>query len=52
MGIRTPDLLHAIQRQHVHGCPSAQVTVLVRPLQSTRVQTCCGTFLLYHLMGM
>jgi hypothetical protein len=47
MGIRTPDLLHAIQRQPVHPCVSAQVTVLPRPLRSARVQACCGTFLLY-----
>ena len=46
--IRTPDLLHAIQRQPVHPRPSAQVTVLPRPLRSARVQACCGTFLLYR----
>ena len=28
MGIRTPDLFHAINRQHVHRNTSAQVTVL------------------------
>ena len=28
MGIRTPDLLHAISRQPVHRSPSPQVTVL------------------------
>jgi hypothetical protein len=48
MGIRTPDLLHAIQRQTVHHSIPVQVTVLPRPLQSTRVQACCGTFLLYR----
>jgi hypothetical protein len=31
MGIRTPDLLHAIPRQHVHPRPSVQVTVPERP---------------------
>jgi hypothetical protein len=48
MGIRTPDLLHAIQRQPGHPRVSAQVTVLPRPLQSTRVQACCSTSLLYR----
>jgi hypothetical protein len=47
MGIRTPDLLHAIQRQPVHPRVPVQVTVLPRPLRSGRVQACCGTFLLY-----
>jgi hypothetical protein len=47
IGIRTPDLLHGIQRQPVHPRVSAQVTVLPRPLRSARVQACCGTFLLY-----
>jgi uncharacterized protein (DUF1778 family) len=50
MGIRTPDLLHAIQRQPVHSSPSPQVTVPSRPLRSTRVRACCGTFLLYGPM--
>jgi hypothetical protein len=48
MGIRTPDLLHAIQRQPVHPRLSLQVTVLPRPLRSARVRACCGTFLLYR----
>jgi len=48
MGIRTPDLLHAIQRQPVHPRVPVQVTVLPRPLQSARVQACCGTSLLYR----
>ena len=47
MGIRTPDLLHAIQRQHVHRSVSAQVTVPGRAWESARMRTCCGTFLLY-----
>jgi hypothetical protein len=47
-GIRTPDLLHAIQRQPVHPRVPVQVAVLPRPLQSARVQACCGTFLLYR----
>jgi hypothetical protein len=47
MGIRTPDLLHAIQRQPVHSRPSLQVTVPERTCGSSRIQVCCGTFLLY-----
>jgi hypothetical protein len=47
MGIRTPDLLHAIQRQPVHRSPSAQVTVPASTQQSTGIQTRCGTSLLY-----
>src|ERR1035438_6249097 len=47
MGIRTPDLLHAIQRQPVHRSPSAQVTVPASTQQSTAIQTRCGTSLLY-----
>ena len=35
-GIRTPDLLHAISRQHVHSRPSAQVTVPGRAHESVR----------------
>ena len=46
-GIRTPDLLHAIHRQHVHPCLSSQVTVPERAHQSGQVRTGCGTFLLY-----
>jgi hypothetical protein len=34
MGIRTPDLLHAMQWQHVHGSASVQVTVSGRPHES------------------
>jgi hypothetical protein len=47
MGIRTPDLLHAIQRQPVHSSPSPQVTVPESAPTSACVQACCGTFLLY-----
>jgi len=47
MGIRTPDLLHAIQRQPVHSSPSLQVTVPECTCGSSRIQACCGTFLLY-----
>jgi hypothetical protein len=47
MEIRTPDLLHAISRQHVHHCASAQVTVPARARQSACIRTGCGTFLLY-----
>jgi hypothetical protein len=36
MGIRTPDLLHAIQWQHVHSSVSVQVTVSGRPHESPR----------------
>ena len=46
--IRTPDLLHAIWRQHVHPRPSPQVTVLTRPCAATSVHLRCGTFLLYR----
>jgi hypothetical protein len=35
MGIRTPDLLHAIWRQHIHPRPSPQVTVSLRPCAAT-----------------
>jgi hypothetical protein len=45
--IRTPDLLHAISRQHVHSSAYVQVSVSARPYQSSRVQAGCGTFLLY-----
>ncbi len=45
--IRTPDLLHAIWRQHVHPRPSPQVTVLPRPHECARVRVSCGTSVLY-----
>ncbi len=48
MGIRTPDLLHAIQWQHVHPRPSPQVTVSGRPHQSSGIQAGCCTFVLYR----
>jgi hypothetical protein len=48
MGIRTPDLLHAIQRQHVHGSASVQVTVSGRLHQSPGIQAGCCTFVLYR----
>jgi hypothetical protein len=48
MGIRTPDLLHAIQRQHVHRSPSVQVTVSGRPHESSGIQAGCCTFVLYR----
>jgi hypothetical protein len=47
-GIRTPDLLHAISRQHVHPCLSSQVTVPERAHQSGQVRTGCCTFALYR----
>ena len=49
MGIRTPDLLHAISRQHVHRSTSAQVTVLTRAPESAVVHPGCGTSALYSL---
>jgi hypothetical protein len=45
-GIRTPDLLHAISRQHVHRSPSVQVTVPGRAHQSGQIRTGCCTFML------
>jgi len=47
-GIRTPDLLHAISRQHVHRCLSSQVTVPERAHRSGQVRTGCCTFALYQ----
>ncbi len=47
-GIRTPDLLHAISRQHVHRGTSVQVTVPGSTRPSRQVRTGCGTFLLYR----
>ncbi len=47
MGIRTPDLLHAITRQGVQRRPSPQVTALVSARQYGHVRMGCGTFLLY-----
>jgi hypothetical protein len=46
--IRTPDLLHAIWRQHVHPRPSPQVTVLLRPCAATSGRVRCGTPVLYR----
>jgi hypothetical protein len=47
MGIRTPDLLHAICRQHVHSSTYAQASVSGRAYQSPRIHAGGGTFLLY-----
>jgi predicted HD phosphohydrolase len=47
MGIRTPDLLHAISRQPIHLRLPAQVTVLEHALQSAWVRAGCGTSVLY-----
>lgn len=47
MGTRTPGLLHAINRQHIHGRASPQATVLRRAHQSPGIQPGCGTFALY-----
>ncbi len=46
-GTRTPGLLHAISRQHVHPCLSPQVTVPQRAPGSAGVRAGCCTFLLY-----
>jgi len=43
MGIRTPDLLHAIQWHHVHRSTPVQVTVPERPHESAQIRICCGT---------
>jgi hypothetical protein len=51
MGIRTPDLLHAISRHHVHRGASVLVTVLRRALRSARVRAGCGTSVLYSPAG-
>jgi hypothetical protein len=48
MGIRTPDLLHAIQWQHVHRSVSAQVTLPGRACESVQIRARCGTLLLYE----
>jgi len=48
MGIRTPDLLHAISRQAIHPCLSLQVTVPERACQSAEIRTGCCTFPLYE----
>jgi hypothetical protein len=45
-GTRTPGLLHAISRQHVHPCLSPQVTVPERTSGSASVRGGCCTFLL------
>jgi hypothetical protein len=45
--IRTPDLLHAISRQHVHPRLSPQVTVPASTRGSISVRVRCGTSLLY-----
>ena len=47
-GIRTPDLLHAISRQHICSRPSTQVTVPGRAHESSGIRASCGTFLLYR----
>ena len=46
--IRTPDLLHAITRQHVHPRLSVQATVLLRPRVAARVPASCDTSVLYR----
>jgi hypothetical protein len=49
MGIRTPDLLHAIQRQPVHQSIAVQVTVPGRAHTFPWIRACCGTSMLYGL---
>src|ERR1017187_7492730 len=51
MGIRTPDLLHAISRQPVHRSPSPQVTVLSSAPGCALVRPGCGTSVLYSLQA-
>jgi hypothetical protein len=46
-GTRTPGLLHAISRQHVHRSTSVEVTVSGRALPSSGIQAGCCTFVLY-----
>jgi hypothetical protein len=46
MGIRTPDLLHAISGQDIHCSPFSQVTVPQRALLPVPVRGGCCTFLL------
>ena len=45
--IRTPDLLHAISRQHIHLCTSPKVSVLERASGSASVRAGCCTCVLY-----
>ena len=47
MGVRTPELLHAIHWQHIHRSPFPQVTVPAGPGGTSCVRAGCGTFLLY-----
>ena len=47
MGIRTPDLLHAISRHDVHPRTFPQVTVLTRAPRCAIVRPGCGTSALY-----
>jgi len=48
MGIRTPDLLHAIRLQHIHPHPFPQVTVLACVPRCASVRAGCGTSVLYR----
>jgi hypothetical protein len=50
-GTRTPDPLLANRRQHVHWCPSPQVTVLGRAPASVQIRAGCCTFPLYSPAG-
>jgi len=49
MGIRTPDLLHAISRQVIHRSPPPQVSVLAGAQECALVRPGCGTSVLYQL---
>ena len=51
MRIRTPDLLHAISRQAVHGRTFPQVTVLSSAPTCALVRPGCGTSALYAASG-
>ena len=46
-GTRTPDFLHAMQRQDLHRSVHAQVAGPTRAHESTIMPTGCGTPLLY-----
>src|ERR1022692_4868182 len=46
-GIRTPDFLHAMQRQDLHRSMYAQLASLMRAHESAPMSTGCGTPQLY-----
>ena len=51
MGIRTPDLLHAISTQDIRQSPFPQVTVPERAPSPAQVQAGCCTSPLYPPAG-